>query len=109
MDDASELIKSKYYKTKEAVQHLKTLGKSYARNVAYASMIAIAAKGSIDFSINQFKNHSKFLENTVMVADYRYPDSMFPVEIKDYDAKNQFLIFSSEREKVKTDQNFFLF
>ncbi|MBN2566695.1 L-alanine exporter AlaE [Candidatus Woesearchaeota archaeon] len=58
MDKVADYIENKYYQTKEWATHTVRLGKSYAKNLAYATLIAAASKVAISQGGSFIAEHS---------------------------------------------------
>lgn len=96
MDRVSNFIENKYYKTKDKVRHIKELGKTYGKNLAYASLIAAMTKVGITNSINYVRNNNIFTnkDEIIFVVDNAQPDSMYWIRKENFDRPRHAPIFS---------------
>ncbi|MBN2051897.1 L-alanine exporter AlaE [Candidatus Woesearchaeota archaeon] len=78
MDKASEFIKNKLYQTKDSFKYINDLGKTYAKNLLYASLIAATVKvGAVNAIKYVYENNLITNNNFVLACDIAQPEPIF--------------------------------
>jgi len=110
MDKASDYIENKYYKTKENLSYLLDVGKSYTKNLAYASLIAATMKFGMVNGYDYVKNNNMLTnqDKFVYVLDVG-TESWINIDKENFNPKKHVLVFSEESSKVKATPQITLF
>jgi len=94
MDNVSEFMEKRLYQTKDKLSHMKKLSRSYAKNLAFATLIAATTKISLTKGTDYIK------ENNIITNPDKFVCVMSPnsdgfnyINKEDYNSKKHMLVF----------------